>query len=329
MTRLQMPSQTMRTTTRVRDYLALPRPPVVLAYGIGVDSTALLVELEARGEAPDLVLAADTGVENPLTYEYLDIIRPWMAARGIPFEIVRYQPRRFKHWPPYYSLLEMCLTNATLPSKSLGGSSCSLKYKKAPQDAFLKTWQPAIDAWARGQKVTRLIGFDAGKRDTIRYTHAAKIVDPLYEYRYPLREWGMDREACEKRIAAAGLPVPPKSSCWFCIGMTPDEVRTLPVWCLRLIVLVEARAAPRLHTVEGLWRNSTRARPGRMTDFIRHERLLPADDIDQITREAPLDLIRFQDVAASIPVAERPTMRSWIERFNAAIPPSERPKLAA
>jgi hypothetical protein len=35
-------------------------------------------------------------------------------------------PRRFKHWPPYYGILEMCLTNATLPSKSLGGSSCSL-----------------------------------------------------------------------------------------------------------------------------------------------------------------------------------------------------------
>ena len=29
---------------------------------------------------------------------------------------------------------------------------------------------------------------------------------------------------------------------------------TLPPWCLRLIVLVEARAAPRLQTVEGLWR---------------------------------------------------------------------------
>jgi hypothetical protein len=169
----------------------------------------------------------------------------------------------------------------------------SLKYKKSPQDAFLNTWQPAVDAWARGQKVTRLIGFDAGKRDTLRYTHAVKIDDPLYDYRYPLREWGMDREACERRIAAAGLPVPPKSSCWFCIGMTPPEVRDLPVWCLRLIVLVEARAAPRLHTVEGLWRKSTRARPGRMTDFIRHERLLPAEDIDRIISEAPLDLIQI------------------------------------
>ena len=224
-----------------------------------------------------------------------------MRSRGIRYEIVSYTPKRFKHWPPYYSLLEMALTNATLPSKSLGGSSCSLKYKKAPQDAFLAVWPPAIAAWARGQKVVRLIGFDAGPRDSIRYAHAVAIDDPRYEYRHPLREWGWDRVACASRIEAAGLPVPPKSSCWFCIGMTPAEVRALPAWCLRLIVLVEARAAPRLRTVEGLWRRSTRARPGRMTDFIRAEALLPADEIDRIEREAPLDLIRFQDVAAEIP----------------------------
>jgi 3'-phosphoadenosine 5'-phosphosulfate sulfotransferase (PAPS reductase)/FAD synthetase len=59
-------------------------PPVVLAYGIGVDSTALLIELEARGEAPDLVLSADPGAEKPETYEYQRMIAAWMHARGIP-----------------------------------------------------------------------------------------------------------------------------------------------------------------------------------------------------------------------------------------------------
>ncbi|GFE77372.1 MULTISPECIES: hypothetical protein [Sphingomonadaceae] len=315
--------------SRVPDYILPPRAPTVLAYGVGVDSTALLVELVAQGKVPDLVLTADTGVEKPSTYEYLDVIRPWMAARGIRHEIVRYQPKRFKHWPPYYSLLEMCLTNATLPSKSLGGSSCSLKYKKAPQDAFLKTWKPAQEAWARGQRVIRLIGYDAGPRDTLRANHALSIDDPLYECQYPLREWGWDRDACIRRIEDEGLPVPDKSACWLCISNRAQEIRELPAWCLRLIVLVEARAAPRLRTVEGLWRKTTKARPGRMTDFIRHEGLLPAEDIDRIITEAPLDLIRFQDVAASIPVDDRPTMRSWIERFNAAVPASQRPRLAA
>ncbi len=125
------------------------------------------MELDARCQRSDLVLTADIGVEKPATYAYLDVIRPWMDERGVAHELVRYQPKRFKHWPPCYSLLEMALTNATLPSKSLGESSCSLKYKKAPQDAFLRTWAPAIAAWGKGQKVTRPIGFDAGVRDTL------------------------------------------------------------------------------------------------------------------------------------------------------------------
>lgn len=74
----------------------IPAPPTVLAYGIGVDSTALLIEKHARGEAPDLCLSADTGVEKPETYAYLDVIRPWMRDRGIPFELVSYTPKRFK-----------------------------------------------------------------------------------------------------------------------------------------------------------------------------------------------------------------------------------------
>ncbi len=57
-----------------------------------------------------------------------------------------------------------------------------------------------------------------------------------------------------------------------------------------------------------------------MTLFIRHERLLPPDEIDRIVRDAPTELIRFQDVAATIPVGERPTMRDWLDRFDASLP---------
>ncbi len=291
--------------------------PIVLAYGIGVDSTALLVELAARGEPPDLVLTADPGAEKPETYEYQKLIAAGMAARRIPYEVVRYVPRRFKHWPPYYSILANVLTNATLPSISLGRHSCSLKWKVAPQDAFLKRWAPAQAAWARGHKVTRLIGYDASPADTRRYAHASAIDDPLFDCRYPLREWRWTRDHCTARIEAAGLPVPPKSSCFFCGAIRPDEVRALPQWCLRLIVLIEARAEPRLRTVEGLWRRSTKTKPGRITDFIRAERLLPEAEIDAIRREAPTELVRFQDAAGLVPVSERPTMEEWLESFNA------------
>lgn len=143
--------------------------------------------------------------------------------------------------------------------------------------------------------------------------------DPLFECRYPLREWNWNRDRCAARIEQAGLPIPPKSSCFFCGAIQPDEVRALPTWCLRLIVLIEARAEPRLRTVEGLWRRSTRTKPGRITDFIRGERLLPAAEIEAIRRDAPTDLIRFQDAASIVPLSERPTMEGWIETFNAGL----------
>src|SRR3546814_14282793 len=98
--------------------------------------------------------------------------------------------------------------------------------------------------------------------------------------------------------------------------MKPDEVRALPSWCLRLIVLVEARAAPRLRTVEGLWRRSTRTRPGRMTDFIRAEELLPAADFDAIIHDAPADLIRFQDASAPVTLPDRPALAVWLGQIN-------------
>lgn len=91
---------------------------------------------------------------------------------------------------------------------------------------------------------------------------------------------------------------------------------TLPRWCLRLIILVEARAAPRLRTVEGLWRTSTRSRPGSMTLFIRDRRLLPEAEIDAIIAGAPVDLVDFQRIASAIPVEDRPRMAEWIDRFN-------------
>lgn len=101
--------------------------------------------------------------------------------------------------------------------------------------------------------------------------------------------------------------------------MRPEEVRALPGWCLRLIVLIEARAASRLRTVEGLWRKSTRTRPSWMTDFIRAERLLPTSEFEAIIRDAPTELINFQQAAALVPLQERPTMEEWLRHFHAGL----------
>src|SRR3546814_13602280 len=108
---------------------------------------------------------------------------------------------------------------------------------------------PAIRCWGEGGRVVKLIGYDCSSADQRRYAHAEGYADPRYDYRYPLRELGWTRADCMARIERAGLPVPPKSSCFFCPAMRPHEVDALSKDELRTIVLMEARAQPRLRTL--------------------------------------------------------------------------------
>lgn len=299
------------------------RPPVIAAYGAGVDSTAMLIEWVESGRPLDAVLFADTGSEKPSTYAYLELFRAWLAERGITLTVVRYEPKRFKHWPPYRTLDENCFTNGTLPSISFGRHSCSQKWKIEPQDAWTEAWEPALACWATGGRVVKLIGYDAGARDSKRYAHAEGHLDERFDYQYPLREWGWDREACEARIAAAGLPVPTKSACFMCGASQPWEIRALPAGQLRRIVLMEARARPRLRNCEGLWRATVKGmrgatpRPGSMIEFIRDEELLPIAEIDEIIALAVPALLAFQEVEAGVPLHERKDLSTWLRLFDA------------
>lgn len=100
------------------------------------------------------------------------------------------------------------------------------------------------------------------------------------------------------------LPVPSKSSCWFCPSMKPDEVRALPADKLCRIVVLEARAKPRLVSIEGLWRKPVKGtrggikKPGSMTEFIRDEGLLPAAQIDHLIESVPQELISRNEAFA-------------------------------
>ena len=143
----------------------LPESPLTIAYGGGVDSTAMLVGLVERGIPWQLALMADTGAEKSATYAYLPTINAWIRSKGLPeVQIVRYVPKI----APYTTLEGECAKNATLPSLAFGMKSCSLKWKKEPQDDYKETWSPAIEAWSGGQKIVTAVGLDAGKADSRR-----------------------------------------------------------------------------------------------------------------------------------------------------------------
>ena len=98
----------------------MPDSPLVVAYGLGVDSTAMLIEFAQRGIRPDLILFADTGGEKPETYSYLPIIQRFLTRVGFPAVVtVRYQPT----WAVYDTLEGQCLHTGTLPSLAYGGKS--------------------------------------------------------------------------------------------------------------------------------------------------------------------------------------------------------------
>lgn len=299
---------------------------LVVSYGGGVDSTAMLIGMWRRGIRPDRILFADVGSEKEKTYAYLAIMNAWCESVGFPtITVVRYVPQRFKHWPPYYTLEQNCLTNGTLPSIAFGFSSCSAKWKQAPQHKYLQNDPEASREWRAGRRVVKAIGYDASARDQARSAKADRLCtykdadSEHYEYRYYLQEWGWDRDRCKTEILAAGLPVPVKSSCFFCLSMKPQEVRELSIQQLRRIVLLEARASSRLKKVEGLWRTSTKTKPGRMTDFIQAEGLLSQAEIERI-QEVPAALVSFQQAYAT--GADRVPLGAYLQReFPEMFPP--------
>ena len=204
------------------------RQPVALSYGLGVDSTATLIGMKQRGERPDLIKFANTGRpdftrgEKRATYAYLDVINRWCADNGFPLVTVLHKNSKDE------SLYDECWRKSMLPSIAYGGHSCSDKWKQAVLEKFSNNWLPARLAWGAGFKMVRIIGYDASPRDCARMakavTYVAKKDDVKHEYRYPLQEWGWDRERCMNEILAAGLPLPPKSSCTFCTAMKREEV---------------------------------------------------------------------------------------------------------
>lgn len=203
--------------------------PLVVSWGGGVNSTAMLIGMRERSIKPDLILFADTGGEKPETYNYLERFKlDWPDL-----VIVRRKPTAFrgprdpnrKTAPAgtiYATLEEDCLVKSMLPSLAYGHRGCSQKWKIEPQDRYVAAWVPAVEAWYSGQRVTKAIGFDAGelRRATIGD-------DTKYHYWYPLIEWGWGRAECVSAIERYGLPVPPKSACFFCPASKKAEVLVL------------------------------------------------------------------------------------------------------
>lgn len=279
--------------------------PFCVSYGMGVDSTAMLIYLGKmyvstgkREYRPDVITFADTGNEKLETYKYLSVINVYLRSVGFPeVQVVVYKP----DWTlngEYHTLEQNCLVNSTLPSLAFGFKKCSNKWKIGPQDEYRESLPIVQKCLATGLSVIVAIGYDAGPKDSCRAWDITD--DENYHYIYPLMELGWDRERCIAEIRKEGLAgyptdkggewvkkggVPVKSACWFCPSTQPEELEAFSKTphgreYLSAIVRMEENAKPFLTDIEGLWRNGVKGtrggkkKPGSMTQYIKENRLL-------------------------------------------------------
>lgn len=241
---------------------------IVLNYGLGTNSTALIVEAVRRGIRLDVIVAADTGDERRYSYAYAkDVMDQYLATHGQPsITWVRWE----RQDGTFVSISQMCLKRGDLPSKAYGLSGCTSKWKQQPIDKYLRGHPGVRAKIARGGLVERWIGYDydePGRAERMleknpqphRTVKGKSVPTPHWKWMCPLVDWKMGRAECVAAILGAGLPLPGKSSCVMCPSMTKKEIlamRETDPDGLALALRIEdgARASGELRTVKGLGR---------------------------------------------------------------------------
>lgn len=185
------------------------------SYGGGVQSTAALV-LAAQGAIDfPVFLFSNVGddSEHPDTLRYVaDVARPYAAAHGLTLVELRHTRRDGTDETLYRKLTRPGSRSTGIPiylegSGAPGRRSCTADFKIRR----IAKWLRQHGATAKNPATVGLgISIDEWQR-------ARRGEDQPFERRiYPLIDLRLNRQDCVRIIERAGLPVPPKSSCWFC-----------------------------------------------------------------------------------------------------------------
>lgn len=185
-----------------------------ISYGGGVQSTALVV-LAATGRIEaDVALFCNVGddSEHPATLAYVrDVAVPWAAEHGL---VIHELHRHLRDGAPETLLGRLMKEGSrSLPipirmsNGAPGNRSCTQDFKIKLLGKWVKANVPK-DEWP----IDVLIGISV---DEIERAGRGRN-EPHETRRYPLLDLGLTRSHCEQVIRDAGLPVPPKSACYFC-----------------------------------------------------------------------------------------------------------------
>jgi hypothetical protein len=226
------------------------RRPVVLSYGGGLDSFAMLLDAIRRGEKPDVVAICDVGDpdgcdpgEWPSTYRHIrDVARPLCERHGIEFVVIdgdRYPVRDAR------SLFAWLEARNQIPVSG-PNRICTTIAKVERFERWLTDRFPdqVVEVW---------IGFEAGEEARVaKDPNAGKVQRQRKPggarrlNRFPLIEQGLCRCRCEALVRELGYPVPRKSACVFCPYGTKEDWATFARELPEVFARVERLEAAKL-----------------------------------------------------------------------------------
>ncbi|MFD8379139.1 phosphoadenosine phosphosulfate reductase [Streptomyces sp. NPDC059679] len=211
-------SQAVRTLPR---FAAIRRNVRSFSFGGGWQSMAALV-LAARDDLDyRTFIMANVGddSENPRTLRYLhQYALPFAAEHGLELVVVdRVMKRTGEVRTLYQDLTREGSRSLKIPVRMSNGApgtrSCTVEFKiKVVGDELKRRGASAEHPATVGIGIT----LDEIHRANTRHC------EPHERIEYPLLERGIRRIDCARIIRSAGLPVPPKSSCWFCPFHRPE-----------------------------------------------------------------------------------------------------------
>ena len=227
---------------------------IVVSYGVGTDSTAMLCEAHTRGIRPDLIVWSDTGSEHPRTYAYISTVQEWLKSVGFPpLTITRWIRKRGENAGRFISIHEQCEERNELPSIAYGHAGCSGKWKRQPLDKLIDTHPDVVAALQAGESVERWVGYNVEEQHRLSRLLEREDAD---QWLAPLAGWDVDRQDARQIIKCAGLPLPGKSACWMCPASKPAEVLRLKAEHPDLFARALAiEAGADLDTIKGLGRS--------------------------------------------------------------------------
>lgn len=176
----------------------------VFSSGGGVQSTAALVlSVQGRIDFKTHIFSnVGEDSENPETLDYVrQILMPYAAKNGIEFHEVK---REFRKGETLYQKVLREERRIEIPVRMKNGAPGNRGCTKNFKISVIRKWL------GKGNHVVGL-GISLDEFTRMRDSGSKRFVNE-----YPLIDLQISRADCLKIVRTAGLPQPPKSSCWFC-----------------------------------------------------------------------------------------------------------------